>query len=46
MFGIGPSSQESTLETIRLIGEHVIPKLDTDPQVSTDRYKQAALAKG
>lgn len=44
-FGIGPSSQESTLETIRLIGEHVIPKLDTDPVHSTDRYKQAARAR-
>jgi alkanesulfonate monooxygenase SsuD/methylene tetrahydromethanopterin reductase-like flavin-dependent oxidoreductase (luciferase family) len=45
VFGIGPSSQESTLKTIELIGKHVIPKLDTDPMISTDRYKQAALAK-
>lgn len=43
VFGIGPSSQESTLETIELIGKHVIPKLDTDPTISTDRYKAAAL---
>jgi hypothetical protein len=42
VFGIGPSSQESTLETIRLIGEHVIPKLDKDPKHSTDRYRESA----
>jgi len=27
---------------IRLIGEHVIPKIDTDPVHSTDRYRAAA----
>ena len=42
VFGIGPSSQESTIETIRLIGEHVIPKLDTDPVHRTTRFRQAA----
>lgn len=42
VFGIGPSSQESTLKTIRLLGEHVIPKLDTDPEFRTDKFKKAA----
>jgi alkanesulfonate monooxygenase SsuD/methylene tetrahydromethanopterin reductase-like flavin-dependent oxidoreductase (luciferase family) len=42
VFGIGPSSQESTLKTIELIGKHVIPKLDTDPEFRTDRFKKAA----
>jgi len=44
VFGIGPFSQESTLETIRLIGEHVIPKLDKDPVHSTSRYRDAAAS--
>ncbi|MCU1378331.1 MAG: Luciferase-like, subgroup [Acidimicrobiales bacterium] len=43
--GIGPAPLEETLETIRLFGEHIIPKLDKDPKHSTDRYREAALAK-
>jgi alkanesulfonate monooxygenase SsuD/methylene tetrahydromethanopterin reductase-like flavin-dependent oxidoreductase (luciferase family) len=43
--GIGPQPLEETLETIRLFGEHIIPKLDTDKVHSTDRYKQAAIKK-
>ena len=43
--GIGPQPLEETLETIRLFGEHIIPKLDKDKVHSTDRYKQAALKK-
>jgi len=31
-----------TLETIRLIGEHVIPKIDTDPVHRTTRFRDAA----
>ncbi len=31
VFGIGPATLEETLEMIRLMGEHVIPKIDTDP---------------
>ena len=31
----------STLETIRLIGEHVIPKIDTDPVHRTTRFREA-----
>ena len=42
VFGIGPSSQESTLKTIELIGKHVIPKLDTDPVHRTTKMREAA----
>ena len=45
VFGIGPAPIEETLETIRLIGEHVIPKIDTDPVRRTTRYRDAAAAK-
>lgn len=43
-FGIGPATREQTLETIRLLGEHVIPKIDTDPVHRTTRMRQAAVA--
>ena len=33
---------EDTLETIRLIGEHVIPKIDRDPVHRTTRFREAA----
>ena len=42
VFGIGPAPIEETVAMIRLIGEHVIPKIDTDPVHSTDRYRAAA----
>ena len=42
VFGIGPTSQESTLKTIDLLGKHVIPKLDKDPEFRTDKFKKAA----
>ena len=45
VFGIGPDTLEGTLETIRLLGEHVIPKLDTDPVHRTTRFRDAAAAK-
>ena len=45
VFGVGPAKLEETLEMIRLMGEHVIPKLDTDPVHSTSRYRDAAAAK-
>ena len=35
---------EETLETIRLMGEHVIPKIDTDPVHRTTRFRDAAAA--
>jgi alkanesulfonate monooxygenase SsuD/methylene tetrahydromethanopterin reductase-like flavin-dependent oxidoreductase (luciferase family) len=45
VFGIGPDSSAGTLETIRLIGEHVIPKLDKDPVHRTTRFREAAAAR-
>ncbi|WP_438487467.1 LLM class flavin-dependent oxidoreductase [Streptomyces sp. S186] len=39
-------SYEDTMNTIRLIGEHVIPKIDTDPVHRTTRFRQAAGAAG
>ena len=44
VFGIGPDTLEDTLETIRLMGEHVIPKIDTDPVHRTTRFREAAAA--
>ena len=41
-FGLGSDTFEGTLETIRLIGEHVIPKVDTDPVHRTTRFREAA----
>jgi hypothetical protein len=35
---------EDTLEMIELIGEHVIPKLDTDPLHRTSQQRGAAAA--
>ncbi|MEU2765050.1 MULTISPECIES: LLM class flavin-dependent oxidoreductase [unclassified Streptomyces] len=37
--GISP---EHTMNTIRLIGEHVIPRIDTDPVHRTSRFRAAA----
>ena len=42
VFGIGPAPIEDTLEMIRLMGEHVIPKIDTDPIHRTTRFRDAA----
>jgi alkanesulfonate monooxygenase SsuD/methylene tetrahydromethanopterin reductase-like flavin-dependent oxidoreductase (luciferase family) len=35
-------SQEHAVETIRLFGDHVIPKLDTDPAHRSTRFREAA----
>ncbi|MFF8413682.1 LLM class flavin-dependent oxidoreductase [Streptomyces omiyaensis] len=35
-------SYEDTMNTIKLIGEHVIPRIDTDPVHRTTRFRQAA----
>ena len=43
-FGQGMATQEEALETIRLIGEHVIPKLDKDPEHRTSRFRREAGA--
>jgi hypothetical protein len=44
VFGIGPAKIEDTTRTIELLGKHVIPKIDTDPVVSTTRYRESAGA--
>jgi alkanesulfonate monooxygenase SsuD/methylene tetrahydromethanopterin reductase-like flavin-dependent oxidoreductase (luciferase family) len=41
-FGLGMASQEDSLEMIRLMGEHVIPKIDTDPVHRTTKMREAA----
>ncbi|MGA5197786.1 LLM class flavin-dependent oxidoreductase [Streptomyces exfoliatus] len=35
-------SYEDTMNSIKLIGEHVIPKIDTDPIHRTTRFRQSA----
>jgi alkanesulfonate monooxygenase SsuD/methylene tetrahydromethanopterin reductase-like flavin-dependent oxidoreductase (luciferase family) len=42
VFGVGSATLEDTLEMIRLMGEHVIPKIDTDPVHRTTRFRDAA----
>jgi alkanesulfonate monooxygenase SsuD/methylene tetrahydromethanopterin reductase-like flavin-dependent oxidoreductase (luciferase family) len=42
VFGVGPAEPEDSLEMIRLMGEHVIPVLDTDPVHRTTRMREAA----
>ncbi|MFJ3880581.1 LLM class flavin-dependent oxidoreductase [Streptomyces sp. NPDC090077] len=37
-------SYEDTMTTIKLIGEHVIPHIDTDPVHRTTRFRQAATS--
>jgi hypothetical protein len=44
VFGIGPAKIEDTIRTIELLGKYVIPKIDTDPVVSTTRYRESAGA--
>ena len=42
MFGLGTAAHRDSLEMIRLMGQHVIPKLDTDPVHRTTRMREAA----
>ncbi len=42
VFGVGMTTQEEMLETIRLMGEHVIPKIDKDPVHRTTKMREAA----
>ncbi|MFE3096342.1 LLM class flavin-dependent oxidoreductase [Streptomyces sp. NPDC059248] len=39
-------SYEDTMNSIKLIGEHVIPHIDTDPVHRTTRFRQAAAENG
>jgi hypothetical protein len=45
VFGVGTATTEQMLETIRLMGEHVIPKIDTDPVHRTTRLREAAAGR-
>jgi alkanesulfonate monooxygenase SsuD/methylene tetrahydromethanopterin reductase-like flavin-dependent oxidoreductase (luciferase family) len=45
VFGSGMATPEEHLESIRLIGEHIIPKIDKDPVHRTTRFRDAAAAK-
>ena len=45
VFGVGTATTEQMLETVRLLGEHVIPKIDTDPVHRTTRFREAAAAR-
>jgi len=40
----GTKAKQQNLEMIRLMGEHVIPKLDTDPVHRTDRMRASATS--
>lgn len=42
VFGVGMTQQDEMLETIRLMGEHVIPKVDKDPVHRTTKMREAA----
>jgi alkanesulfonate monooxygenase SsuD/methylene tetrahydromethanopterin reductase-like flavin-dependent oxidoreductase (luciferase family) len=44
VFGLGTATQEQSLEMIRLMGEHVIPKVDIDPVHRTTRHREGAAA--
>ena len=46
VFGQGMASLEDALETVRLLGEYVIPKVDTDPVHRTTRFRDAAANSG
>ena len=40
------ATKEDALRTIRLMGEHVIPKIDTDPEHRTSKMRAAAAGAG
>ncbi|MGA4538459.1 LLM class flavin-dependent oxidoreductase [Uniformispora flossi] len=44
VLGLGPDTREGTLETIRLFGEHIIPKLDTEAEHRTTVFRRTAGA--
>ena len=46
VFALGVAPQEQALETIRLLGEYVIPKIDKDPVHRTTRFREIAALKG
>ena len=42
VFGLGSADRADDLKMIELMGEHVIPKIDTDPVHRTTRLREAA----
>ena len=42
VFGLGAAAKQDTLEMIKLMGEHVIPKIDKDPVHRSSRMRDAA----
>jgi alkanesulfonate monooxygenase SsuD/methylene tetrahydromethanopterin reductase-like flavin-dependent oxidoreductase (luciferase family) len=44
VFGIGPAPLEEAIRTVELLGAHVIPQLDTDPEHRTTRFRRAAAS--
>ena len=42
VFGLGSADRADDLKMIELMGEHVIPKIDTDPVHRTSRLREAA----
>ena len=42
VFGVGMAQQDEMLETIRLMGRHVIPEIDRDPEHRSTRMRNAA----
>ena len=42
VFGLGSAERADDLKMIELLGEHVIPKIDTDPVHRTTRLREAA----
>ncbi|WP_419930248.1 LLM class flavin-dependent oxidoreductase [Candidatus Poriferisocius sp.] len=42
VFGLGSAERADDLKMIELMGEHVIPKIDTDPVHRTNRLREAA----
>jgi hypothetical protein len=44
IFGTGCATTDDTLEMIELMGKHVIPKIDTDPEHRTSKMRASAGA--
>jgi alkanesulfonate monooxygenase SsuD/methylene tetrahydromethanopterin reductase-like flavin-dependent oxidoreductase (luciferase family) len=45
VFGVGSAKKQDTLDMIRLMGEHVIPKIDRDPVHRSSRMRDGTAKK-
>jgi alkanesulfonate monooxygenase SsuD/methylene tetrahydromethanopterin reductase-like flavin-dependent oxidoreductase (luciferase family) len=43
VFGVGTATKKDTLEMIKLMGKHVIPKIDTDPVHRSSRMRDGTV---